>query len=103
MPINENTALINCNRIRTGSKQSTFLITFSGDLVVFNTVLKFLALNAKFCCHHSCGVGGKAKPEMSRSNCKLLCMLSIDYKLQQSLTQRNKLHNSGKRLAYCCV
>lgn len=66
-------------------------------------VSKFPALNAKFCCHHSCGVGGKAQPEMSRSNCKLLCMLSIDYKLQQSLTQLNKLHNSGKRLACCCI
>lgn len=48
MPINENTALVNCNRIHAGSKQSTFLITFSGRLVVFNTVLKFLALYARF-------------------------------------------------------
>jgi len=70
---------------------------------VFNTVLKFLVLNAKSCCHHSCGVGGKAKPEMSRSNCKLLCMLSTGYKLQESLTQWSKLHDSGKRSVYCCI
>ncbi|CAM4572881.1 unnamed protein product [Lepidochelys olivacea] len=31
----------------------------------------------------------KAKPEKSRSKCKLLCILSIDYKLHQSLTQQN--------------
>lgn len=101
-PINENTTLVNCNSVRIRSKQSTFL-SFSSDLVLFNTVSKFLVPNAKSCCHHSCGVGGKGKPETSRSNCKLFCMLSIGYKLQESSTQRNKLRSSGKRLACCCM
>lgn len=101
-PINGNATLVNCNSVHIGSKQST-LLSFSSDPVLLNTVSKFLVPNAKSCCHHSYGVGGKDKPEMSRSNCKLFCMLSIGYKLQESSTQRNKLRSSGKRLAYCCM
>lgn len=47
MPINENTALyfhyytvVVCKRMQTGSEQTTFLITFSGNLDVFNYSFK---------------------------------------------------------------